>query len=109
MYKRQGEVLFKADLGAVGGGVAQVQGVWVAPKIRGRGLAAPAMATVTNTVVRSGRTASLYVHDFNTPAIATYRRCGYTDRGTFTTVLYSSAPARTPGLQSAYALSLHPP
>ena len=83
-----GEVLFKADLGAIGGGVAQVQGVWVAPKLRGRGLAAPAMATVTNTVVRSGRTASLYVNDFNTPAIATYRRCGYTDRGMFTTVLY---------------------
>jgi len=46
------------------------------------------MATVTNYIIRNGRTASLYVNDFNTPAIATYRRCGYTQRGVFTTVLY---------------------
>lgn len=83
-----GEVIFKADLGACGGGVSQVQGVWVAPRLRGRGIAAPAMAAVTDHIVRSGNTASLYVNDFNAPAIATYRRCGYTERGVFTTVLY---------------------
>lgn len=83
-----GEVLFKADLGAIGDGVAQVQGVWITPRLRGQGLAAPAMAAVTNRVVETGRTASLYVNDFNAPALATYRRCGYTQRGTFSTVLY---------------------
>jgi ribosomal protein S18 acetylase RimI-like enzyme len=83
-----GEVVFKADVGAVGHGVAQVQGVWVAPRLRGRGLAAPAMAAVTNRIVRAGRVASLYVNDFNAPALATYRRCGYTERGVFTTVLF---------------------
>ena len=83
-----GEVVFKADVGAIGNGVAQVQGVWVAPRLRGQGLAAPAMAAVTNRIVRAGRTASLYVNDFNAPAIATYRRCGYTERGVFSTVLY---------------------
>lgn len=83
-----GEVIFKADLGATSASVAQVQGVWVAPRLRGRGLAAPAMATVTNYIVRNGRTASLYVNDYNAPALATYRRCGYTQRGVFTTVLY---------------------
>lgn len=83
-----GQVVFKADVGAISASVAQVQGVWVAPHLRGRGLAAPAMATVTNHIVRNGRTASLYVNDYNTPAIATYRRCGYTQRGVFTTVLY---------------------
>ena len=41
------EVVFKADIGAVGGGVAQVQGVWLRPDQRGRGLAAPAMAAVS--------------------------------------------------------------
>ena len=57
-------------------------------RLRGQGLAAPAMAAVTNRIVRAGRTASLYVNDFNAPAIATYRRCGYTERGVFSTVLY---------------------
>lgn len=83
-----GEVIFKADLGAMGEHVTQVQGVWLAPRLRGRGLAAPAMSAVTNAIVGTGRTASLYVNDFNEAAIATYRRCGYTDRGVFTTVLY---------------------
>jgi len=70
------------------GSVAQVQGVWIDPALRGRGLAAPAMAAVTDAITGSGRTASLYVNDFNTPALATYRRCGYTERGVFTTVLF---------------------
>lgn len=83
-----GEVVFKADVGAIGHGVAQIQGVWLHPRLRGRGLAAPAMAAVTNRIVRAGRTASLYVNDFNTAAIATYRRCGYSERGVFTTVLF---------------------
>lgn len=83
-----GEVVFKADVGAIGHGVAQVQGVWLAPELRGRGLAAPAMAAVTNAIVQGGRAASLYVNSFNAPALATYARCGYTQRGTFATVLY---------------------
>ena len=45
--------------------------------------------TRTASMSRSGgRTASLYVNDFNAPALATYRRCGYTERGVFSTVLY---------------------
>lgn len=84
----EGRVIFKADIGAVGGGVAQVQGVWVRPSHRGRGLAAPAMAAVTNRLLARGLVASLYVNDFNTPAIATYRRCGYETVGTFASVLY---------------------
>ena len=83
-----GEAIFKADIGAVGGSVAQVQGVWIDPRLRGRGLAAPAMAAVTNLLVARGQTASLYVNDFNTPAIATYRRCGYEVVGEFASVLY---------------------
>ena len=41
-----GRVIFKADLGSVSGSVCQVQGVWLDPALRGRGLAAPAMAAV---------------------------------------------------------------
>lgn len=85
---QEGRVVFKADIGAVAGGVAQVQGVWVHPDLRGRGLAAPAMAGVTNLVVARGLVASLYVNDFNAPALATYRRCGYQQVGTFASVLY---------------------
>lgn len=73
----QGQVVFKADLGAVSSRVAQVQGVWMAPKLRGQGLSVPAMAGVTDAIVAEGRTASLYVNDFNTAAVRCYERCGY--------------------------------
>lgn len=84
----EGEVVFKADLGAVSAQVAQVQGVWVKPAFRGRGLSVGGMAGVTNAIVASGRTASLYVNDFNAPAVASYRRCGYAEVGALASILY---------------------
>jgi len=82
-------VAFKAELGAVAGGVAQVQGVWVDPLRRGRGLAAPGMAAVVVATRREvAPVVSLYVNAFNVPALATYRRVGFEQVGTFTTVLF---------------------
>ncbi|SKC78839.1 GNAT family N-acetyltransferase [Krasilnikoviella flava] len=82
-------VAFKAELGAVAGGVAQVQGVWVDPLRRGRGLAAPGMAAVVVATRREvAPVVSLYVNAFNAPALATYRRVGFEQVGTFTTVLF---------------------
>lgn len=85
---QDGEVVFKADLGAISPRVAQVQGVWVAPRLRGRGLSVPAMAGVTDAIIASGRTASLYVNSFNAPAVACYRRCGFAEVGTLASVLF---------------------
>lgn len=83
-----GEVVFKADVGSVALGVAQVQGVWVAPRWRGQGLAAPAMAAVVEQVrAEIAPIVTLYVNDFNTPARATYARVGFTEIGSFATVL----------------------
>ena len=39
-----GQVIFKAEIGAASAGVCQIQGVWVNPAHRGRGLAAAGMA-----------------------------------------------------------------
>lgn len=83
-----GRVIFKADLGAVSARVAQVQGVWVSPDLRGRGISVPAMAAVTNAIIEQGRVASLYVNDFNKPAIASYRRVGYEVVGELASVLF---------------------
>ena len=83
-----GEVVFKADVGSVALGVAQVQGVWVAPRWRGQGLAVPAMAAVVEQVrAEIAPVVTLYVNDFNTPARATYARVGFTEIGSFATVL----------------------
>lgn len=83
-----GRVIFKADVGAASGGVAQIQGVWLDPALRGRGLAAPAMAAVVEYVLADYATASLYVNDFNVRAIRCYQRVGFATVGEFATVLY---------------------
>lgn len=84
-----GEVIFKAEVGAVGRGVSQVQGVWVAPAYRGLGMSAACMASVVSLTRRSiAPIVSLYVNDFNTAARKSYRRVGFTEVGEFATVLF---------------------
>ena len=83
-----GRVLFKADLGSVSGSVSQVQGVWLDPELRGRGLAAPAMAAVVELARTVVPTVSLYVNDYNRPARATYARVGFAQVGEFATIHY---------------------
>ena len=83
-----GEVVFKADVGSLALGVAQVQGVWVAPHWRGKGLAVPAMAAVVEQIqAEIAPVVTLYVNDFNARARATYARVGFTEIGSFATVL----------------------
>ncbi len=81
-------VIFKADLGSVAASVCQVQGVWLDPALRGRGLAAPAMAAVVQLARTVVPTVSLYVNDYNLPARATYARVGFQTVGEFATVHY---------------------
>jgi hypothetical protein len=85
----RGQVLFKAEIGAVSRGACQVQGVWVAPDQRGRGIGAAGTAAV----VEYARTAvapvvSLYVNDYNTAARAAYRRVGFREVGRYASVLF---------------------
>ncbi|WP_395307121.1 GNAT family N-acetyltransferase [Mycobacterium sp. AMU20-3851] len=83
----RGEVVFKAEVGSQSPTVGQIQGVWVHPEWRGRGLGAAGTATVSEAVLRGGRIASLYVNGFNEVARATYAKIGFTQVGTFATVL----------------------
>ena len=82
-----GQVVFKAEVGSQSPAVGQIQGVWVHPDWRGRGLGVAGTAALAGAVVRSGRTASLYVNSYNTVARATYTRIGFEQMGTFATVL----------------------
>ena len=88
-------VAFKADVGALWhsptGGVAQLTGVWTRPDLRGRGVGAAALAGVVDAVRRdhvgADGVVSLYVNDYNTPAMALYRSLGFEQVGLFATVL----------------------
>ncbi|QCB98315.1 DUF4081 domain-containing protein [Arthrobacter sp. PAMC25564] len=83
-----GDVVFKAELGAVTPEATQVQGVWMNPKFRGLGLSAGYMAAVVVMAQTMAPVTSLYVNGFNTRARATYERVGFQQVGTFATVLF---------------------
>ena len=58
-------------------------------RLRGQGLAAPMMASVVEqTMVDHAPFVTLYVNDFNAPAMATYGRIGMERVGTFATILF---------------------
>jgi predicted GNAT family acetyltransferase len=85
---QDGRVIFKAELGSVSSAACQVQGVWVPPDLRGRGLAAPGMAAVAELAREAAPVVSLYVNDFNAPARASYRRVGFREVGQYASVLF---------------------
>ncbi|MFE6611842.1 GNAT family N-acetyltransferase [Amycolatopsis sp. NPDC057786] len=84
-----GEVVFKAEIGAMSSTVGQIQGVWVHPERRGGGVGTAGTASVVTRLVRGmGRTASLYVNAYNGPALAAYRKIGFQQVGQYATVLF---------------------
>jgi predicted GNAT family acetyltransferase len=84
-----GEVVFKAEIGAMSSRVGQIQGVWVRPDRRGGGIGTAGTAAVADRLVRSlNRTASLYVNGYNHVAQAAYRKIGFEQVGQYATVLF---------------------
>jgi predicted GNAT family acetyltransferase len=83
-----GEVVFKAEIGAVGNGACQIQGVWVQPSRRGQGISGPAMATVVQLASSFAPVVTLYVNSFNRAARAAYHRVGFRTIETFATILF---------------------
>ncbi|MFN2538536.1 MAG: GNAT family N-acetyltransferase [Mycobacteriales bacterium] len=84
-----GRVVFKAEIGATTAEVCQVQGVWVDPALRGRGVGTAGTAAV----VEQARAAiapvvSLYVHDFNIAARRAYEKIGFAQVATFASILF---------------------
>lgn len=84
-----GKVVFKAEIGAATPMACQIQGVWVAPEFRGRGLSETGMAAVLRYALADvAPVVSLYVNDYNAAARAAYRRVGFREVGAFMSVLF---------------------
>lgn len=84
-----GQVVFKAEIGALSRKVGQIQGVWVHPDRRSTGLGTAGTAAVAQHLIRGlGRSASLYVNSFNHAARIAYEKVGFQRFGSFSTVLF---------------------
>ena len=83
-----GEVIFKTEVGAATPYACQLQGVYVHPDLRGRGIAGPAVAAVVQQVRRTiAPVVTLYVNDHNTAARRAYERVGFEHTTTFASIL----------------------
>ncbi len=83
-----GELCFFCNVGAWSAQTAQLQGIWTPPRFRRRGMATAALGAICRTLLCMTPTLSLYVNDFNAPAIALYRRLGFRDVGELQTIFF---------------------
>jgi uncharacterized protein len=81
-------LLFMCHVGSQSAQTLQLQGVWSPPQARGQGHATRGLGAVCDRLLDQHRTISLYVNDFNAPAIALYERVGFERVGTFRTILF---------------------
>jgi ribosomal protein S18 acetylase RimI-like enzyme len=77
VYETGGQLQFKMDVGCASNHTAQIQGVYVPPDLRGRGVGGTAMSACCELAFDRHPNLSLYVNDFNTPAVAMYERIGF--------------------------------
>ncbi len=83
-----GVLRFQCNVGPRTEHTAQIQGVWTPPELRGHGYATAALAAVARRLLVREATLSLYVNDFNAPAMALYERIGFARVGEFATYLF---------------------
>lgn len=77
----QGRIAFKCEFSAVTPEAVQLMGVWTAPEFRRRGVARSSMLEVCGHILRQGAAVTLFVNDFNTPAVRLYESLGFTRIG----------------------------
>jgi predicted GNAT family acetyltransferase len=72
-----GVIATKCEYSAITPDAAQLMGVWTHPRFRRRGLSAELLREVCGHLSRKGRTVTLFVNDFNKPAIGLYESLGF--------------------------------
>jgi predicted GNAT family acetyltransferase len=74
---QEGRIATKCEFSAVTPDSVQLMGVWTAPDLRRRGLSRALLREVCGHLARKGKTVTLFVNDFNVPAIALYEELGF--------------------------------
>ena len=72
-----GVIVAKCEYSAVTSDAVQLMGVWTHPHYRRRGLSFELLREVCGHLSRRGKTVTLFVNDFNGPAIALYESLGF--------------------------------
>ncbi len=70
-------IIAKCEFSAVTPDAVQLMGVWTDPRYRRRGLGRELLREVCGHMARKGRSVTLFVNDFNHPAITLYESLGF--------------------------------
>lgn len=81
---------FRASVSALTGDAAQLSGVYTPPERRNRGLARRGLAELCARLLVRSRAVCLFVNDFNAPALALYRRLGFTERAAWHSAFFDT-------------------
>jgi uncharacterized protein len=74
---REGLIGAKCEYSAVTADAVQLMGVWTNPRFRRIGLARELLEEVCGHVLRKGKVVTLFVNDFNLPAVSLYESLGF--------------------------------
>jgi uncharacterized protein len=83
-----GTLCFFCSEGPYSAHTLQLQGIWTPPALRRKGYAARALFAICEALLGKHATLSLYVNDFNTPALELYAALGFKQVGEFSTLLF---------------------
>src|SRR5205814_4348483 len=72
-----GKIVAKCEYSAVTPEAVQLMGVWTDPQYRRRGFGRDLLREVCGHLARKGKSVTLFVNDFNLPAIALYEELGF--------------------------------
>ncbi len=77
IWIRERVIVVKCEISAITDSGVQLMGVWTHPQWRRRGLARNALREVCGHLFGEGKSVTLFVNDFNTPAVALYESLGF--------------------------------
>lgn len=72
-----GRIASKCEFSAVTSSAVQLMGVWTNPHFRRKGVGRATLREVTGHLCRAGKTVTLFVNDFNAPAVGLYESLGF--------------------------------
>ena len=88
IWRRDGQILFKAEASAWTPKVVQLQQVWVEPALRGQGHARRALADLCRLLLADTPTVCLFVRPENEPAIRLYEAVGMRRTITYRSLIF---------------------
>ena len=88
VWVEEGRLIFKADIINETPDVTYLEGVWVNPRERGRGLGLRCMSQLSRTLLRRTKSLILFVNDDNQTALSLYRKSGCETRGCYDTIFF---------------------